>query len=189
LKLEIIIASTRPGRLGDQIGKWIADYAAAQTDFQVAIADLAEIDLPMYDEPGHPMTGVYEKDHTKAWSKRIGAADAFVVVTPEYNRTMPPALLNAVDFLHHEWKHKPVGFVGYGGTGAVRAIQTEKLLFANLSTMPIAPVVELAGVFRPVTTTFVPEEKHIAGAGTMLAELHAWAVALAPMHAEPALAA
>src|SRR5436190_3700853 len=137
-KLEVIIASTRPGRIGDQIGKWIAKYAAAHTDFEVSVADLAEINLPLYDEPNHPHFMQYTKEHTKQWSKRIDAADAFIIVTPEYNYTMPPSLLNAIDFLQNEWQYKPVAFVGYGGTGAIRAIQTERLLFANLNMMPLS---------------------------------------------------
>jgi NAD(P)H-dependent FMN reductase len=115
LRLEIIIASTRPGRIGDQVGKWIAEYAETHTDFEIGIADLVDFDLPLFDEPHHPMLGQYTKGHTKAWSKRIAAADAFVIVTPEYNYTMPPSLLNAIDYLSKEWAHKPAGFVGYGG--------------------------------------------------------------------------
>jgi NAD(P)H-dependent FMN reductase len=181
MKVEIIISSTRPGRIGDQVGKWIADYATAHSDFVVAVADLAEFNLPLLDEPNHPMAGNYEKEHTKAWSKRINGADAFIVVTPEYNFTMPPSLVNAIDYLHHEWKYKPVGFVGYGGSGAVRAIQTEKLLFANLSVMPIGPMVNLVGVYRPAVTTFKPEATHEQAADAMLTELDAWARALLPM--------
>ena len=181
MKLVIIIASTRPGRIGDQVGKWIAEYAVAHTDFDVSVADLAEINLPLFDEPNHPMTGDYTKEHTKKWSKIIDAADAFVVVTPEYNYTMPPSLVNAIDFLHKEWQHKPVAFVGYGLTGAVRAIQTEKLIFANLSVMPIAYGVNLSGVYRPAVTTFEPEEKHEQAAERTLQELHKWATALIPL--------
>jgi NAD(P)H-dependent FMN reductase len=182
LKLEIIIASTRPGRIGDQVGAWIAKYATEHTDFEVSVADLAEINLPMYDEPRQPMTGHYENAHTKAWSQRIEAADAFIVVTPEYNFTMPPSLMNAIDYLFHEWKYKAVGFVGYGGTGAVRAIQTAKPLFATLSVMPINPAVNLIGVGRPRVMTFEPEEIHEQAADRMLTELHLWAAALLPLH-------
>jgi NAD(P)H-dependent FMN reductase len=181
MKLEIIIASTRPGRIGDQVGKWIAEYTTEHTDFDVSVADLAEINLPMYDEPNLPMLGNYTKEHTKQWSKRIDAADAFIIVTPEYNYTMPPSLLNAIDFLHNEWKYKPAAFVGYGGTGAVRAIQTERLLFTNLSVMPIPIMVNLVGVYRPAIITFKPEEKHEQAANKMLEELHKWAKALMPL--------
>jgi len=181
MKLEVIIASTRPGRLGDQIGKWFADYAATHSDFEVSVADLAEINLPLFNEAAHPMTGVYAHDHTKAWSKRIASADAFVVITPEYNYTMPPALMNAIDYLNREWKYKPVGFVGYGIAGGVRAVQAEKLIFANLSAMPVGPTVSLMGVHRPATETYVPEERHEQAADKMLAELTLWAEALQGM--------
>ena len=82
MKLEIIIASTRPGRLGDQVGKWIAEYATAHTDFKVSVADLLEINLPIFDEPNHPLTGNYTKEHTKKWSKIIDSADAFCCCNP-----------------------------------------------------------------------------------------------------------
>lgn len=178
MKLEIIIASTRPGRIGDQVGKWIADFATKRSDFEVSVLDLAEINLPIYDEPNHPRLAAYTKEHTKAWSKRIAAADAFIIVTPEYNFTMPPALLNAIDYLQLEWKYKPAAFVGYGGSGALRAIQTEKALLVNLSVMPIPTAVNLHGVFSPVVTIFEPEEKHEEAAELMLKELHKWAKAL-----------
>ena len=106
----------------------------------------------------------------------------FVVVTPEYNYTMPPSLLNAIDFLHIEWKYKPLAFVGYGLTGAVRAIQTEKLLFTNLNVMPIPYMVNLEGVYRPAVTTFVPENKHEQAAERTLQELYKWSTALLPLH-------
>jgi NAD(P)H-dependent FMN reductase len=182
MHIAIIIGSTRPGRLGDQIGSWIAQYTAQHTDFTVTIADLLELGLPLFDEPNHPMTGDYTKAHTKAWSNIVADADAFIVVTPEYNYTLPPALLNAIDFLHHEWKYKAVGFVGYGTTGAVRAIQTAKLLFANMAVMPIPTAVNLLGIYRPAVTTFEATEAHERAAERMLDELHIWAKALLPLH-------
>jgi len=94
---------------------------------------------------------------------------------------MPPSLLNAIDFLQNEWQYKPVAFVGYGGTGAIRAIQTERLLFANLNMMPIPIMVNLVGVYRPAVITFKPEEKHEQAANKMLEELYKWAKALIPL--------
>lgn len=182
MNLEIIVASTRPVRIGDQVGHWIAEYTKASTGFEVGVADLKEINLPFLDEPAQPISGRYQNDHTKAWSKRIDAADAFVIVTPEYNFTMPPSLLNAIDFLHHEWKYKPVGFVGYGGTGALRAIQTAKLLLVNLSMMPVPVAVNLMGVYATKDSTkFEPTEEHEQAAARMLSELHIWAEALSTM--------
>jgi NAD(P)H-dependent FMN reductase len=176
--LVIIIASTRPGRIGDKIGDWVLNFTQENSNFAISVADLAVINLPIFDEPNPPMSGIYENEQTKNWSKVIGDADAFIVVTPEYNYTMPPALVNAIDYLHYEWKYKPVAFVGYGATGAIRAIQTEKLLFVNLSAMPIAQMVNMMGVYAPLVDAFKPEEKYEQAAKTMLNELQKWAMAL-----------
>jgi NAD(P)H-dependent FMN reductase len=184
MKLEVIIASTRPGRIGDQIGKWIAEYAAANSEFDVGIADLLEFNLPIFDEPNHPITGIYTKDQTKAWAKRIAAADAFIVVTPEYNFTMPPSLLNAIDYLHTEWRRKPVAFVGYGVVGASRAIQSGRTLFSSLNAMPIGPAMTLIGVHAMAVKTFEPNmERGKQPADAMLSELVVWANALKPTRA------
>ena len=81
----------------------------------------------MLDEPKHPRLRQYQHAHTKAWSARVDAADAFVFVTPEYNYGMPPALLNAIDYVLHEWAYKPAGFVSYGGiSGGTRSVQMSK---------------------------------------------------------------
>jgi NAD(P)H-dependent FMN reductase len=164
------------------IGDWFAEYATAHSTFQVAIADLAEVDLPMFDEPNHPMSGIYTKDHTKAWSQRIAAADAFIIVTPEYNYSMPPALVNAIDYLHREWAYKPVGFVGYGGVGAARAIQMEKQLVTSFNMMPLTPAVSLIGIHAPAVQEFIADEKHEIAAGKLLGQLAAVAAALQSLH-------
>jgi NAD(P)H-dependent FMN reductase len=111
------------------IGQWVRDRAVAHGGFEVELVDLAEINLPFLDEPGHPRLGQYTKPHTKDWSARVDAADAFVFVTPEYNYGMPGSLKNAIDYLHREWAYKPVGFVSYGGIAAgTRAVQMTKLV-------------------------------------------------------------
>src|SRR5690606_6014283 len=117
-RLQIIVSSTRPGRIGLPIAEWFASEATAHDTFEVDFADLAEIGLPLLDEPHHPRLGNYQHDHTKAWSERVAAADAFALVTPEYNHGFPAPLKNALDFLYREWNHKPVGFVSYGGVAA-----------------------------------------------------------------------
>ena len=121
--LTIIIASTRPGRAGLPIGTWFAERARVDGAFDVRVVDLADVGLPMYDEPDHPRLRRYRNQHTKDWSATIDAADAVVFVTPEYNYGYPASLKNAIDFLHEEWAYKPVGFVSYGGVAAgTRAI-------------------------------------------------------------------
>lgn len=184
LKLEVIIASTRPGRMGKQVGDWFINYAKQNSNFVVSTADLAEVGLPIFDEPHHPRLGLYTKDHTKAWSTRINAADAFVIVTPEYNYSMPPALVNAMDYLSREWAYKPVAFVGYGGVGAARAIQMEKQLVTALNMMPLPQAVSLVGVAAPFVEKFEPVEANETAAGLMLVELEKWATALLKLHSE-----
>src|SRR5437867_628693 len=128
--LMVIVASTRPGRLGPAIASWFVDATRAQArDLGVTIdlSDLAEINLPLLDEPEHPSAGNYLHQHTRSWSRRVTAADAFLVVTPEYNFGMPATLKNALDYLYAEWAWKPVGFISYGNTSAgTRAVQMAK---------------------------------------------------------------
>src|SRR3954469_8832993 len=128
LKLHVIIASTRPGRVGLPIGNWFEGAARRHGKLEVRLVDLAEVRLPMFDEPRHPRFQQYEHAHTKAWSTIVAEADAFVFVTPEYNYSAPPSLLNALDYVFREWHYKPVGLVSYGGmAGGTRAAQMLKL--------------------------------------------------------------
>ena len=114
--LKIILASTRPGSISPAIDSFVADRARSQGRFdRVELLDLAEIALPFLDEPHHPRLGTYTKPHTLAWSQEVDGADAFVIVVPEYNGGFPAALKNALDYLHAEWRDKPLGVVSYGG--------------------------------------------------------------------------
>src|SRR4051794_17518547 len=101
-KLNVIITSTRPGRAGLPIGTWIAEFARKHARFDVTVTDLKELALPLLDEPKHPRLGEYQNAHTKAWSEQVQRSDAFILVTPEYNHSAPPALLNALDYLYKE---------------------------------------------------------------------------------------
>ena len=137
-RLTIIIGSTRPGRAGLPIATWFADRARSHGGFDVAVVDLAELDLPLLDEPEHPRLRRYVHEHTKAWSACVDAADAVVMVTPEYNHGYPAALKNAIDYLHEEWQDKPVAFVSYGGISAgTRAVQQLKQVVTTLKMLPV----------------------------------------------------
>jgi NAD(P)H-dependent FMN reductase len=138
-RLGLIIASTRPGRVGLPVANWVQEVAEAHGGFEISRLDLAEIDLPMYDEPKHPRFREYAHQHTKDWSAQVAACEAFVVVHPEYNNSFNAAIKNAIDYLNFEWQHKPIALVSYGGVAAgTRAAQALKHVFAVLS----APVVE-----------------------------------------------
>jgi NAD(P)H-dependent FMN reductase/GNAT superfamily N-acetyltransferase len=140
-RVLVIVASSRPGRLAPAVARW---FLAASGAPDADVADLAEIDLPMLDEPEHPAAGVYQHEHTRRWSRRVAAADAFVVVTPEYNYGMPAVLKNALDYLSAEWAWKPVGFVSYGNTSAgTRSVQMAKQVVTTLRMVPIGATVAL----------------------------------------------
>lgn len=153
-KLSVVIASTRPGRAGVPIAEWFAARARAHKAFDVELIDLAEVDLPFMDEPHHPLLRRYEHDHTKAWSARVDAADAFVFVTPEYNYGFTAPLKNAIDYLHAEWQYKPVGFVSYGGVAAgTRAVQMLKQVVTTLKMVPLVEAVSI-----PFHPQFIDED-------------------------------
>src|SRR5450432_3830534 len=137
-KLSVIIGSTRPGRVGLPIGQWFFECAKAHGKFDVQLVDLKEQNLPLLDEPKHPRFSQYEHEHTKAWSAIVAESDAFVFVTPEYNYSPAPALLNALDYLFHEWAYKAAGFVSYGGvSGGIRAVQMIKQPLGVLKVVSI----------------------------------------------------
>jgi NAD(P)H-dependent FMN reductase len=143
-RLLIVIASTRPRRAGLPIARWFIDRAQAHGEFDIDVADLAELKLPLLDEPEHPRMRRYTKQHTKDWSERVAAADAAVFVTAEYNFGYPAALKNAIDYLHHEWNYKPVGFVSYGGVAAgTRAVQQLKQVVTTLRMFPVFEAVSI----------------------------------------------
>lgn len=184
LKLQVIIASTRPGRVGPAVANWFADYAKQQAGFEVELVDLADFNLPIYDEPAHPRMQQYEHAHTKRWSAKVQAADAYVFVTPEYNFGPPPAFVNALNYLYKEWNYKPCGFVSYGGlSGGMRAVQMEKQLVTTLKMMPMVEAVALPMVWNQLGEDgkFSATQPIEHSAQELLQELGRWAAALKPM--------
>jgi NAD(P)H-dependent FMN reductase len=185
-KLHIVIASTRPGRIGPSVAKWFNEFTAQHGKFEPVLIDLADFDLPILDEPEHPTKQDYKHLHTKAWAESVKAADAFVFVTPEYNYGPPPALVNALNYLSLEWNYAPAGFVSYGGiSGGLRAVQAEKQLLTTLKMMPIPEGVPMPMVFQHLDENgnLVPAEIYKTSATTMLDELARWTEALKPLRA------
>ena len=115
--LRILIASTRPGRLGPTVARWVLEQVPT-TGFDVEVLDLADFALPFLDEPREPSEGDYAHEHTRRWSAAVRDAEALLIVMPEYNRGYNAALKNAIDFLYAEWEGLPVACVGYGWYGA-----------------------------------------------------------------------
>ena len=187
MKLHIVIASTREGRKGPAVADWFIERARAHAGFEVRVIDLAEVNLPLLDEPEHPRLRRYTHEHTRAWSATVDAADAFVFVTPEYDFGPPAALVNALHYLVHEWAYKPAAFVSYGGvSGGTRGVQLAKLTVTALGMMPIPQAVAIPFFTQHIddaSGTFDPGEVQSKAAATMLDELAKWAGALAPLRA------
>jgi NAD(P)H-dependent FMN reductase len=184
-KLLIILASTRPGRVGLPVAEWFEQAAVADGRFEVELVDLAKLALPLLDEPKHPRLRQYSQRHTLAWSETVDGADAVVLVTAEYNHGYPAALKNALDYLHHEWRHKPLGFVSYGGVAAgTRSVQQLKQVTGALQLVPSATAVTI-----PFVATMIEDGRLAANvvmeqaATAMLAELETLHGALAPLRA------
>ncbi len=189
LKLNTIICSTRPGRRGPKVAEWFHKLAGEHGKFEPVLVDLADFELPVFDEPKHPRLQQYEHEHTRRWSESVASADAFVFVSPEYNYFAPPSLVNAITYLSKEWNYKPAGVVSYGGiSGGLRAAQSERLLFTTLKMMPIPEGVPIPLFSQHIGDdgVFSPTEPVVEGAKLMLGELHRWAEALQPMREKAA---
>jgi NAD(P)H-dependent FMN reductase len=144
-RLNVIIASTRPGRVGAQVADWFLPIAREHGGFEVHVVDLAELNLPFLDEPEPAVEGRgYLHEHTRRWSAITDAADAFVFVMPEYNNGYSAPLKNAIDYLYEEWAYKPVAFVSYGMSSAgLRAVNMIKQVVTNLRMMPVSDPVSI----------------------------------------------
>ena len=185
-QLSIIIGSTRPGRAGPIFAECLEGFVREHGKFEPVMTDIAAFKLPLLDEPHHPRLRQYENDHTKAWSKAIDAADAFVFVAPEYNYFAAPAIVNAVDYLLKEWRYKPAGIFSYGGvSGGLRAAQALKPLLAAVGIMPIPEGVALPMYQKLLDENgaFSASEQVAGGAKAMLDELLRWSEALKPLRA------
>ncbi len=184
-KLLIILASTRPGPIGLPVADWFERVAVADGRFEVELVDLAKLALPLLDEPKHPRLRQYTQRHTLAWSETVDRAGAVVLVTAEYNHGYPAALKNALDYLHHEWRHKPLGFVSYGGVAAgTRSVQQLKQVTGALQLVPVATAVSIPFVAGMIDRgRLVASEVMEQAATAMLAELQTLHGALAPLRA------
>ena len=178
--LQIIVASTRPGRVGEPIARWFAGYAQEYEGFDIEIVDLAEVDLPMFAEPEHPRLGRYTLDTTKAFSATVARADAFAIVHPEYNHSFIAPLKNALDHLNQEWSGKPVAVLGYGGVAAgARATEALLPVLLGVRMVPVAPTVPIPFAGQRVSGSgddrvFAPAPETETGAKAALDGLTSW---------------
>jgi NAD(P)H-dependent FMN reductase len=179
LKVAIIIGSTRPGRVGEAVGRWVHDLAQKRTDAEFELVDIQDFNLPLLDEPVPPSQGKYSKEHTKKWAAKIATFDGYVFVTPEYNHGICGALKNAIDFLFAEWNNKAAGFVGYGSAGGVRAVEHLRLVMAEVQVATVRNQVMLSlhDDFENYTA-FKPREFHEKTLDGVFDQVIAWGGAM-----------
>jgi NAD(P)H-dependent FMN reductase len=178
-RIGIIIGSTRPGRNGEAVAKWVDQLARQRSDAHFELVDLLDYALPHLDEPIPASAGRYGRDHTKAWSAKIASFDGFVFVTPEYNHSTSGSLKNAIDYLYAEWNNKAAGFVSYGSAGGVRAVEHLRLVMAELQVATVRAQVALSlNTDFENYSTFRPDPARAKALSTMLEQLVRWTRAL-----------
>ncbi|MEL7648528.1 MAG: NAD(P)H-dependent oxidoreductase [Sedimentibacter sp.] len=178
-KIGIILGSTRPGRNGEAVAKWVYDIAAKRNDAQFELVDIKDYDLPLYDEPYPAMMQQYTKDHTKRWSEKIKEFDGFIFVTAEYNHSIPGALKNAIDYLNAEWANKAMGIVSYGSAGGARSAEHLRLVAGELKMADVRAQVMLS-LFTDFEnmSLFKPNPRHENTVNEVIDQVISWSSAL-----------
>ena len=192
LKIAVIISTTRASRFGDRPARWIADIAARRGDIDVEVVDLRAYPMPFFDEVASNAWAPSQNEVAQRWQKKVAEFDGYIFVTAEYNRAIPAALKNALDYAYPEWNRKPAAFVGYGSVGAARAIEQLRLIAIELQMAPTRTGVHIQGAdFMAV----LKQEKKLddlaylqPNATEMLDQLVWWTKALKVAREQPALA-
>jgi NAD(P)H-dependent FMN reductase len=182
LRIAIILGSTRPGRNGEAVAKWVFEHAQKHGGADFELVDLKDFNLPLLDEPLSPSLGQYTHAHTRKWSEKISSFDGFIFVTPEYNHSTSGALKNAIDYLYKEWTNKAAGFVSYGGAGGVRAVEHLRLIMGELMVADVRQQVSLS-LFTDFEEfrTLKPGQQHQGSLKKLFDQVIAWSAALQPL--------
>lgn len=191
VRIGIIIGSTRPGRVGDQVAKWVLENAAQRDDAEFELVDLVDYALPHLDEAIPASAGKYANDHTRAWAEKVDSFDGFIFVTPEYNHSTSGALKNAIDFVYGEWNNKAAGLVSYGASAnGTRAAEHLRLVLGEVQIADVRQQVSFSLMtdFEDFSR-FAPTGNQAAHLETQLDQLVAWAGALQSVRAEKLAAA
>lgn len=147
LNFALIVGSTRPNRFADHTAKFIRDGAATRNDFSLDVLDLRDHKLPFFNEPTPPAyfpEGKFSEPAAEAWRQKIATYDGFIATVSEYNHGPTAVLKNAFDSAFFEWNRKPIGFIGHGGTGGVRAIEQLRQVVIELQMAPIKHEINVA---------------------------------------------
>ena len=181
-RIGIVIGSTREGRFGEKPAHWIHEIAKQRTDVEVELIDLRDHPLPFFNEPMSPAWAPVKNEAARRWADKLATLDGLIVVTPEYNHGPSAVLKNAFDYAYKEFIRKPIGFVGYGGVGAARAVEQLRLVAVELQMAPVRNavhigMVEFLGIWQQGKS--FDDFPHLAqAADAMLDDIAWWANAL-----------
>ncbi|KJK24369.1 FMN reductase [Burkholderiaceae bacterium 16] len=181
-RIGIIVGSTREGRFGDKPARWIHEIAQQRSDLDVELIDLRDHPLPFFDEPMSPAWAPVKNEAALRWADKLATLDGLIVVTPEYNHGPSAVLKNAFDYAYQEFGRKPIGFVGYGGVGAARAVEQLRLVAIEMQMAPVRNavhigMVEFLGIWQQGKR--FEDFPHLAQAADgLLADIAWWAKAL-----------
>lgn len=178
VKIGIIIGSTRPGRVGEAVAKWVFEQSKSRSDAEFELIDIKDYDLPILDEPVPAAAQQYTKEHTKKWAAKIAELDGFLFVTPEYNHSTSAALKNAIDYLFLEWNNKAAGFVSYGSIGGARAVEALRPIMAQLKIADVREQVMLSLFDDFENGAFKPNPRHEKTVQTVFDQVISWSTAL-----------
>lgn len=178
MRLAVVTGSVRDGRFGPTVTGWFARVASQRPEFEVDVIDLARFDIP---------DDMSVNGDQQRLAARVEAADAVVIVTPEYNHSFPGPLKTAIDSMKTQWQAKPVGFVSYGGiSGGLRAVEALRIVFAELHAVTMRDVVPFPMAWTKFDENGDPVESEVVGvaADALLNHLSWWAAALRTARAE-----
>jgi NAD(P)H-dependent FMN reductase len=150
LSIQILVGSVREGRKSLPIAQWVHDRAATRQDLQTELIDLADWPLPMLGISRPPAMGLSDDEAQQQWAAKIGPADGYIFVSPEYNHGPSAVLKNALDHLYAEWNRKPAAFVSFGNTGGARAVEQLRAVAVELRMAPLGEAVHIFGAGEKV---------------------------------------
>ena len=144
-KIAVIIGSIRPNRFGDKPAQWILEHAKARGDFEVELVDLADYPLPLFDAPASDAWMPTPNPIAAKWQAKLNEFDGYIVVTAEYNRSVPGALKNALDWAYKPFNRKAVGYVAYGTVGGARAVEHLRNIMTELQAVSVRQGIHIGG--------------------------------------------
>ncbi|NMR19059.1 NADPH-dependent FMN reductase [Cellulomonas fimi] len=183
-KIAIVTGSMRPGRQSLNVAHWVKSIADQRPDAEFEIVDIADFDLPVWQEATPPSWGPAQSAEGQTWSAKMAEFDGFVFVVSEYNHSITGALKNALDYLSPELTNKAAGFVSYGSAGGARAVEHLRGILSEMQVAHVRNAV-LMSLFTDFEnfSVFTPTEPAAASVEPMLDQLVTWTKAMESVRA------